>query len=184
MNLEEIIEGCKKGNPKAQKELYDMFSGKLFGLSLRYCKNREDAQDVFQEAFVKVFNNIQKYENFGSFEAWMKRIFVNHALNFYRYSKSNMYVSTNDVDIPCDDIDNDAYIDNYKNKEIVKAIQKLPNNQRLVFNMVEVEGQSYEEVAKFLDVKEGTIRSQNSKARANLRCLLSNLENIDNYKLE
>ncbi|MCK9320895.1 MAG: RNA polymerase sigma factor [Bacteroidales bacterium] len=184
MNLEEIIEGCKKGKPKAQKALYDMFAGKLFSLSLRYCKSREDAQDVFQEAFVKVFNNIQKYEDFGSFEGWMKRIFVNHALNFYRYSKANMYVSTNDIDIPYEDKDNDAYIDNYKNNEIIKAIQKLPSNQRLVFNMVEIEGLSYEEVASFLDVKEGTIRSQNSKAKANLRCLLLNLENIDNYKLE
>ncbi|MDD2530025.1 MAG: RNA polymerase sigma factor [Bacteroidales bacterium] len=182
MDLEEIIEGCKKDKPKAQKALYDMFSEKLFGLSLRYCKNRADAQDVFQEAFVKVFKNIKNYESFGSFEAWMKRIFVNHAINFYRYNKANLHISTSDVDIPYEDEDNDEYIDNYTNTEILKAIQKLPNQQRVVFNLIEVEGQTYEETAKMLDVKEGTLRSQNSKAKNHLREYLMNIENIENYK--
>ena len=81
--------------------------------------------------------NIKNYESFGSFEAWMKRIFVNHAINFYRYNKANLHISTSDVDIPYEDEDNDEYIDNYTNTEILKAIQKLPNQQRVVFNLID-----------------------------------------------
>lgn len=175
MDLEEIIEGCKKGKPKAQKALYDMFSRKLFGVCLRYCRNREDAQDVSQEAFVKVFNKINMYENFGSFEGWLRRIFVNQALNFYRYDKTLLQISTDEIDIPSEENENDTLFDNYSTQKILDSIQKLPNKQRIVFNMVEVEGESYEEVAKFLEVSQECIRTQNFKAKRNLRELLYKL---------
>ena len=170
MDLEEIIEGCKKGKPKAQKALYDMFSKRLFGVCLRYCRCREDAQDVFQEAFVKVFNKIDKYENFGSFEAWMRRVFINHAFNYYRYDKRMLQISNDDIDVPNDD--NDTYLDEFSTNMILDAIQKLSNQQRIVFNMVEIEGESYEEVAKFLDVSQECIRTHNFRAKKTLRSLL------------
>lgn len=175
MDLEEIIEGCKKGKPKAQKALYDMFSKRLFGVCLRYCRCKEDAQDVFQEAFVKVFNKIDKYESYGSFEGWLRKVFINHALNYYRYDKRMLQISNDDIDIPNDDNENDAYLDNYSTNMILDAIQKLSNQQRIIFNMIEVEGESYEEVAKLLDVSQECIRSHNCKAKKILRGLLLEL---------
>lgn len=175
MDLEEIIEGCKKGKPKAQKALYDMFSKRLFGVCLRYCRCKEDAQDVFQEAFVKVFNKIDKYENFGSFEGWIRKVFINHAFNYYRYDKRQFQISNDDIDIPNDDNENDTYLDEYSTNKILDAIQKLSNQQRIVFNMIEVEGESYEEVAKFLDVTQECIRAHNCKAKKTLRSLLLDL---------
>lgn len=175
MDLDEIIEGCKKGKPKAQKALYDMFSKRLFGVCLRYCRCREDAQDVFQEAFVKVFNKIDKYESFGSFEGWLRKIFINHALNYYRYDKRQFQISNDDIDIPNDDNENDAYLDDYSTNMILDAIKKLTNQQRIIFNMIEVEGESYEEVAKLLDVSQECIRSHNSKAKKILRSILFDL---------
>lgn len=182
MNLEEIIKGCKQGKPKAQKALYDMFAGKLFGLCLRYCKSEEDAKDIFQEAFIKVFNNINNYKDYGYFEAWIKKIFVNHALNFYRYDKSKVFLSTSEVDIPYNDKNNDDYIDNYTNTQIIRAIQKLPSKQRLIFNMIEIEGLAYKEIADLLESSESTIRSHYSKAKTSLRNMLLDIENIEDYK--
>ncbi|MDD2192841.1 MAG: sigma-70 family RNA polymerase sigma factor [Bacteroidales bacterium] len=179
MDLDKIIEGCKKGNPKAQKALYDMFSDKLFGVCLRYCRSREDAQDVFQDAFVKVFNSLDKYKPFGSFDAWLKRIFINQALNFYRYDKSFSHVSADDVQIPSDEIDNESFYDKFSNQMILDSVQKLANRQRIIFNMVEIEGCSYEEVANMLEVTQECIRTQNFKAKRKLRTLLSDLADKD-----
>ncbi len=179
MDLEEIIEGCKKGKPKAQKALYDMFSKKLFGVCLRYCRSRQDAEDVFQEAFIKVLNKIDKYENFGSFEGWMRKLFVNQALNYYRYDKRQFQISDDDIDIPSEDKENDGYIDNYSINKILDAIQQLSNQQRIVFNMVEIEGDSYEEVAKYLDVSQECVRTHNFKAKKKLRRLLAELRTVD-----
>jgi len=179
MDLEEIIEGCKKGKPKAQKALYDMFSKRLFGVCLRYCRCRQDAEDVFQEAFVKVLNKIDKYKNIGSFEGWMRKLFVNQALNYYRYDKRQFQISEEDIDIPSEEKENDGYIDDYSINKILDAIQQLSNQQRIVFNMVEIDGDSYEEVAKYLDVSQECVRTHNSKAKKKLRRLLVELRTID-----
>ncbi|MFA6806814.1 MAG: sigma-70 family RNA polymerase sigma factor [Bacteroidales bacterium] len=171
--MDNIIEGCKKGNPKAQKALYDMFSQKLFGVCLRYCRCREDAQDVFQDSFVKVFNSMDKYKPFGSFEAWLRKIFINQALNFYRYDKSFSHISTDDIDIPSEVINNDSFYDEFSSKMILDSIQELPNRQRIIFNMIEIEGNSYDEVASFLEVSKECVRSQNFKAKQKLKTLLT-----------
>ena len=156
-----------------------MFSDKLFGVCLRYCRSREDAQDVFQDAFVKVFNSLDKYKPFGSFDAWLKRIFINQALNFYRYDKSFSHVSADDVQIPSDEIDNESFYDKFSNQMILDSVQKLANRQRIIFNMVEIEGCSYEEVANMLEVTQECIRTQNFKAKRKLRTLLSDLADKD-----
>jgi len=179
MDLEEIIEGCKKGKPKAQKALYDMFSKRLFGVCLRYCRCRQDAEDVFQEAFVKVLNKIDKYENIGSFEGWIRRVFVNHAFNYYRYDKRQFQISDNDIDFSSEDSEDDNYLDDNSLNKILDAIQQLSNQQRIVFNMVEIEGRSYEEVAKYLDVSQECVRTHNFKAKKKLRSLLTELRTID-----
>jgi RNA polymerase sigma-70 factor (ECF subfamily) len=176
MDLEDIIEGCKKQNPKAQKALYDMFSRKLFGVCLRYCKSREDAQDVFQEAFVKVFNSLDKYRGIGSLESWMRKVFINHSLNHYRYDKFLNSVCADDINIAYEDKELENMIDEYSNKKILEAIQKLPNKQRIIFNMVEVEEMSYEEVSDVLNISQGCIRAHNFKAKKKLKTLLKEFD--------
>ncbi len=179
MDLDKIIEGCIKGNPKAQKALYDMFSDKLFGVCLRYCRCREDAQDVFQDSFIKVFNSLDKYKPFGSFEGWLRKIFINQALNFYRYDKSFSHISTDDCDIPSEEIDNESFYDRFSNKMILDSVQKLANRQRIIFNMIEFEDCSYEEVANMLEVTQECVRTQLFKARKKLRTLLTELADKD-----
>src|SRR5574344_2636880 len=126
MKIEEIIEGCKKRKPKAQKALYDMFSPKCFGICLRYCRSREDAEDVFQDSFAKVFENIDKYSYSGSFEGWINRIFINHPLNYYR--KSNL--SSYSVELKEEMLDNNIqetsedFMSDYSTEEIVSAISQ------------------------------------------------------------
>lgn len=180
MDLDKIIKGCKKGNPKSQKALYDKFSKRLFWVCLRYCRNRQDAEDVFQDSFIKVFNSLDKYKPFGSFEAWLRIIFINQALNFYRYDKSFSHISTDDIDIPSKEDYSDSFYDEFSNKIILDSIQKLSSRQRIIFNMVEIEGDSYEEVADRLGITQGCVRTHIFKARKNLRELLSDL--IDNER--
>ena len=116
------------------------------------------------------------YDNFGSFDGWIRKIFVNQALNFYRYNKVFLQVSADDLNLISEENSNDALFDDYSTKKILDSIQKLPNKQRIVFNMIEVEGESYEDVAKFLNVSQECIRSQNSNAKKKLRELLYNIK--------
>lgn len=173
MNFDEkeIIEECKKGKPRAQKALYDKYSKKLFGLCIRYCRNSEDAQDVFQEAFVKVYYQLDKYDYKGSFEGWMRRVFVNHALNYYRYDKRNVQVPEYEIDF----VDQNVF-DRFTRDELLGVIQRLSHNQRMIFNMVEVEGYSYTDVAEFMSITESGVRSQNFKAKRELQRMLLEAE--------
>jgi RNA polymerase sigma-70 factor (ECF subfamily) len=91
MNEAELIEGCISGNPKAQRQLYDTFSGKMMGVCLRYCKNQETAEDAIQEGFIKVFSKISEYNHGGSFEGWIRRIMVNTSLDLLRKNKKHAF---------------------------------------------------------------------------------------------
>ncbi len=168
----ELIRACIKGDAKAEKALYDKYSRTMFGLCMRYCKNRQDAEDVFQEGFINVYSNLKNYGFKGSFEGWMKRIFINQAINYYRYDDS-------DKNVDEIYIDNNAEIRNYSrftNYEIMESIQKLNKAPRLVFNMIEVEGYTYKETAKTLDIKESTVRTHYHIAKKELREILEELE--------
>lgn len=167
-STEEIINGCKNKEKKFQKELYDKYSSKLFALCLRYGKSKEDAEDIFQEAFIKAFSSLNKYDFKGSFEGWLRKLFVNCALNYYRNKRILVYT---DKELDFNETINDTDIDlgGFKMKDIVKAIENLPDKQRIVFNMVEVEGYSYQELAKEFNEEEVSIRVVNSRAKKNLR---------------
>lgn len=168
-----IIEDCKKGKPKAQKAIYDKYSALLFGLCLRYCKNREDAKDVFQDSFIKAYHEIKKFKHKGSFEGWLRKLFINNALNYYRYDKSYSHVDEYLAD--SQNLNNNEIYDRFTNYEIMESIQKLSTCKRLVFNMVEIEGYSYKEVAEVLDISESTARNHNFKAKKELRKMLETL---------
>lgn len=177
LSEEEIIAGCKLGKRKAQHELYNRYSGSMFGVALRYSRNKSEAEDVLQEAFIRIFKYIKSFEgrNQGSLSAWIKTIVINTTLSYNRNNKKHHY--TEDVDEvqvgenPVFDISYDSDTDERKNK-IMKAMQQLPHGYRTVFNLYSLEGYTHKEIAEILDISENTSKSQLSKARKYLRNLL------------
>ncbi|MDL2278466.1 sigma-70 family RNA polymerase sigma factor [Parabacteroides sp. OttesenSCG-928-G07] len=164
MNEQQLIEGCRKGDRKAQKTLYDLFSRKMMGVCLRYVNDRETARDVLQEGFVKVFTAINSFSGSGSFEGWMRKIFVNCALEYLR--KSDVLRESTDLDNTSELIQpNSSVIAELSAAELMKIVQELPDGFRMVFNMFAIEGYSHKEIADMLHITESTSRSQYTRAR-------------------
>ncbi|MDR1005392.1 MAG: sigma-70 family RNA polymerase sigma factor [Bacteroidales bacterium] len=166
-----IIEGCISKKPLCQKQLYDKYAAKMFAVCLRYARSRSDAEDIFQDAFIKVFNVIRSFNFIGSFEGWLRKVFVNYALNYYRSQK--MYVEVNEQDNITFDMSR------FTLEEIVSCINCLPDNQRLVFNSVEIDGFSYDEIAIRMQMPVSTARVLNFRAKASLREMLLNKEKFE-----
>lgn len=168
MNENQLIEGCEKGERRAQKALYDQFSGKMFAVCLRYVNDRETARDLLQDGFVKVFHSIGTYTGSGSFEGWVRRIFVNVALEYLRRN-----------DVLREAIDLDQVVESPRSEssalselsaaELMRLIQRLPTGFRTVFNLFAIEGYSHREIAEMLKISESTSRSQYVRARQVLR---------------
>lgn len=165
----ELVEKCIKKNPKAQKALYDTYSSMLFGICLRYARNRQDAEDMFQDAFIKAFDQIHKYNFQGPLGAWLRKLFVNFALNYYRYDKANLNTDLESIAIG----ELPLQLDEISNQEILETINQLPDRQRIIFNMVEIEGYSYKEISQQLQENESTLRGLNYKAKNNLKNILT-----------
>ena len=160
----EIIEGCKAGIRTLQKALYDRFSGKMYGVCLRYSKNREEAEDVLQEGFIKVFKSIAQYSGSGSFEGWIRRIIVNTALEAIR--KKKLDFSTYDVGYVEDKYESGYDVTGKMDmKDMLAIIQGLPVGYRTVFNLYAIEGYQHKEIAEMLQISEGTSKSQFARAR-------------------
>lgn len=166
-NEHELIQECLKGNRLAQKTLYETYSRTMYGVCLRYSSNADEAKDILQDGFVKVFTKLAQYSFAGSFEGWMKRIFVNTALEFYRVNKMHMYHS--DVDAAYDQAHNDFTVERMSQKEILAAINGLAPGYRAVLNLYVVEGYSHAEIGDMLGISEGTSKSQLSRARVQLQ---------------
>ena len=167
MELNEIIEGCKKNNLVHQKALYHLYEKKIFNLSLKYCTSFSDAEDNLQDTFIAVFANIKKYKGDGSFEGWMKRIAINKAISKFKSSiqyeslDSKIY-SVSDVEIEIDS----GYI---SLDILLKLIQNLPHQYRLVFNLYELDNYSHKEIAEMLNISEGTSKSNLYKSKVILK---------------
>jgi RNA polymerase sigma-70 factor (ECF subfamily) len=163
-NIEEIRKGCIEGKHEAQEKLYKIFSGKMYAICLRYTGNSEDAQDVLQEGFIKIFQKMKQYNGTGSFEGWMKRIMVNNSLEKYRNKHHLHTVSSDDVEYIDHRDDNDV-LDHISANDLMRLIQELTPQYRLVFNMYAIEGYSHKEIAEALSISEGTSKSNLSRAR-------------------
>ena len=159
----QIREGCAKGDRKFQQMLYDMFSAKMFGVCLRYANEYNSAQDLLQEGFVKVFKNIDKFRGEGSFEGWVRRIFVNTAIEHYR-KQVNMYALHESETNYYENYEDNA-LETLKQEDILKMIQKLSSGYRTVFNLYVVEGYSHKEIGEMIGISEGTSKSQLARAR-------------------
>ena len=166
MNELQLIAGCKEQKREAQKLLYETYSRKMYSICLRYCSDTDAAKDLLQDGFIKVFANITSFEERGSFEGWMKRVFVNLALENLR--KNRLIVDTDDIQNLPDLVDTDTEDEQmYKISEadLLKMIQNLPTGYSTVFNLYAIEDYSHKEIADMLGISEGTSRSQYVRAR-------------------
>ena len=171
-NDHDLIEGCLLGNPVMQKNLYDKYAPKMYGICLRYAANTEDAKEILQDGFVKVFINLSKFKAAGSFEGWMRRIFVNTAIEHYRRKNQLYAISENqEENIPNQDI---SPLDELAAEDIIRLISELPNGYRTVFNLFAVEGYSHKEIATMMNITEGTSKSQYARAKAWLQEKIGN----------
>ncbi|MBP7390343.1 MAG: RNA polymerase sigma factor [Chitinophagales bacterium] len=168
---QQIREGCFKGDRRFQQMLYDMFSSKMFGVCMRYANEYNAAQDLLQEGFVKVFRNIDKFRGEGSFEGWVRRIFVNTAIEHYR-KQVNLYAIVDNDLKAYENYDNNA-LETLKEQDIVKMIQKLSHGYRTVFNLYVVEGYSHKEIGDLMGISEGTSKSQLARARYLLQKMIT-----------
>lgn len=169
-NERDIIAACVRKEHWAQKLLYEEYYSKMMGVCLRYSNDQEDALDILHEGFIKIFRNIGKYRAGTSLPAWIRRIMVNTAIDYYRKSirrrtedlEHAFDVSSNDVDA----------VSQCSEKEILAAVQELTPAYRAVFNLYIIEGYSHKEIAEILDITESTSRSNLVKARVKLKDIL------------
>lgn len=162
-----LLEGCLEQRPEAQRELYQRFARVMFGLCMRYTHDKMEAEDTLQIGFMKVFENLNKF-NGGSLEGWMRRIFVRTAIDRYRWRQRDIFNLALEPEenhaISLDDVVGQMALD-----ELVTLINSLPDGCRLVFNLYAVEGYAHAEIATMLNIHEGTSRSQYARAKALLK---------------
>jgi RNA polymerase sigma-70 factor (ECF subfamily) len=166
----ELIKGCQKGDRKSQYELYQQFSSGMMAVALRYSKSTLEAEDILQEGFIKVFENIAKFRGDSSIGYWIKRIIINTALNHQR-SKLYLYPMVDVEDIK--EGINSLSVDNLAVEDLMDLIQGLPTGCQVIFNLYAVEGYQHKEIAEMLDISVGTSKSQYARAR---KILMEQLE--------
>jgi len=172
----ELIQGCIRKERRSQKELYDRFSGVMYAISIRYTHQRDNALDVLQEGFIKVFSNIEEYKGQGSFEGWMKKIFIHTAINYYHKSRRLYENFTEEEDANLNFSEATDIISVLSEKELLKLISELPDGYRMVFNLYVIEGYDHEEIASMLKISAGTSRSQLVKARKQLQTRIKEMK--------
>lgn len=178
--LKPIIEGCLRNENKSQYQLYEMFYRSMTLVCLRYCKDREEANDMVQEGFIKVFKNLKRYEFKGSFEGWMRRIFVNNAIdNIRRKKKDHLLLGEDEkMDAFADkDLDPLDAVGELDPKLVMEAIQRLTPAYKAVFSLYVIEEYSHKEIAEMLNISVGTSKSNLAKAKQNLRKYLQEAYN-------
>jgi RNA polymerase sigma-70 factor (ECF subfamily) len=167
---DQLVRGCIDKNEAAQKAVFDLYAGKMLGVCMRYARNNADAEDMLQDAFIKVFDKIKQFKSEGSFEGWIRKIVVNTALKKYSLIRYDKEISGHEG------VEVDQYFStepgayaHLSEKELLQLINKLPDGYRFVFNMYVIEGYSHDEIASMLGIQSGTSRSQLAKARMMLQ---------------
>jgi len=183
--LKEIVNGCINDDRRSQEALFKMFYGKMLAVCSRYISDPDTAQEVLQQGFIKVFDKLEVFDFKGSFEGWVRRIIVNTAIDSIRKSKRAPILKDKDTDFKMDSTDELEESETLKLTELkasiaMKAIEKLSPGYRTVFNLFVIEDYSHKEIAEILNISEGTSKSNLSKAKMNLKKILtgefSNLE--------
>lgn len=176
-NLELYIKKCVDNDREGQQKIYQLFSPILYGICIKYMKNEEDAKDVFQEAFILVFQKINQYRFEGSFEGWLKRIFINKLIETLNKKKRGMtfldisYVK--DLSLEEEEIE----LSQISQEKLLAFIQNLPDQYRMVFNLFVFEKMKHKEIADLLHISEGTSKSNLNRAKSKLqKSILSELQ--------
>ena len=169
-----LVKKCVDGDQRAQRMLFEKFAPKMLGVCMRYSKSSEQAEDVLQDGFVKVFTKLSYYKGDGSLEGWIRRIIVNTALDQIRKNaKFQSDVALDDVDYKLELKGN--VLENLAAEDLLQLINEMPAGYKVVFNMFAIEGYSHKEIAEELNVSENTSKSQYSRARAYLKKKLEDI---------
>jgi len=171
---QQLIEGCISGKANFQELLYRKYASVMFGLCLRYAKDYHQAEDNLQEGFIKTFNNLHQYANKGSFEGWMKRIFINTSIEAFRKKQNWLELFPNDQSPLYSSETN--ILDQLATQDLMRCIQQLPDGYRTVFNLYIIEGYTHQEIGEMLNISVGTSKSQLSRARTSLQALIQQIE--------
>ena len=166
--LQQLIHKCIKGERHSQADLYAQLSPRMFGVCLRYARSREEAEEILQEGFMKVFDHLEQYKFTGSFEGWVRKIMVNCALQKYR-NKSQLHAVVSMEEVRTEYGGAENIHAGISAKELLKLVQTLPPAYRMVFNLYIFEGMKHREIAEHLGISEGTSKSNLSDARAILQ---------------
>lgn len=168
MTDKELIQGCRKGDTKAQRKLYEQYGPQLMGLCMRYTGQREDAEEVFHDAFMKVYNNIVDFKENSSLKTWISRIAINTALDFLRKRKNALlieHISDGALEIKDTDIEKEVSM---TAEVAMHLMRKMPLNQQIVINLYAIDELSHREIAQQLNISEEASRAQYSRAKRTL----------------
>lgn len=164
----DLIAGCIAGDRKMQEELYNRFASKMYAVCLRYANNADDAQDLLQEGFIKVYKNLHRFRAEGSFEGWVRRVFINSSIEHYRKKQAKLTTVSDKEENTIEDSDISA-LDSLAERDIINLIQDLSPGYRTVFNLYVIEGYSHKEIGELLGISEGTSKSQLARAKSILQ---------------
>jgi RNA polymerase sigma-70 factor (ECF subfamily) len=167
-NAREVVSRCLQNEAAAQKQLYDHYAPMMLAICYRYTKDRHEASDVLQEGFVRVFRNLHQWKQEGELGAWVRRIMVNTALNWLRDHRRMQFIDDNNISDDHDAASVLTPIQEMEAKQLADLIRQLPSGYQAVFNLHAIEGYSHVEIAKMLNISEGTCRSQYLRARKQL----------------
>jgi len=171
---EDIIQGCRENDRRAQQELFLRYGRKMFGYCLRYSDNPDDANDLLQDGFIKVFDNIKSYKGDSPLQAWMSRVFINMAITRFRKRNAGpRFVDMEDAEF-AEDTEEDVQTEARDLDKVMQCLQQLPEKYRLVLNLYAIDKLGHKEIAEQLGITEGTSKSQLSRARQMLKNLLEN----------
>ena len=171
MTEEAILKGCLQNDPTAQKELYNRYSPKMLSVCYRFAHNREDAEDMLQEGFIKIFSQMHTFGNRGAFEGWIRRIIVHTCINILKKNKK-FNESVDIIHATGAMVREESVPSIVQAKQIVECIRMLPIGYRTVLNLYAIEGYSHREIGMMLDIEESTSRSQYTRAKAMLEEIL------------
>lgn len=181
MTEQSIIAGCLLNDTLAQRELYNRYSPKMLSVCYRFAQNREDAEDMLQEGFIKVFTQINSFQNKGAFEGWIRRIIVHTCINFLKkYKKFNDNVGLNEAVYL--QVKEETIPSIMQAKQVIECIRLLPVGYRTVLNLYAIEGFSHKEIGVMLDIEESSSRSQYTRAKTLLENVLIRKKIIENPK--
>ena len=172
--VKKVVDACAKGDRAYQKQLYKAMYSPMMGVCYRYASRKEEAKDLFQEGFIKVFDKIGDFNFKGSLQGWIRRIMVNHAIDYYRRNKNKFTMSESMIEAEriADKESDNSFFEGITADELLDMVQDLTPVYRAVFNMYVLDDFTHAEIAQELGISEGTSKSNLAKAKRNLKTMV------------